>query len=219
MAIASVSRPSPDPVERRGLRRVLGIDRGGPPPAATQRGAPLNPLTLPNVVTAIRVSLIPIYMVLAFQSGDGRSFAAAAVFTVAGISDFVDGLVARATQQYSRLGALLDPFVDRLLIMSAVVVAWHFELLPRWGLAVLAAREVVIVALTVFGLARGLNLQVNWFGRISVLLLMSAFALALLTTTPIANAAFLIGLAISVLAAIDYVYTGIKTIRTAGGQA
>ena len=62
-------------------------------------------------------------------------------------SDYLDGMAARVTGQYSRLGALLDPLTDRLLVISGVVVCWHFELLPRWALAVLAARELFMLVL------------------------------------------------------------------------
>ena len=53
------------------------------------------------------------------------------------MGDYVDGFLARATGQYSRMGALLDPIVDRLTILCGAAVCWHFELLPRWALAVL----------------------------------------------------------------------------------
>ena len=61
--------------------------------------------------------------------------------------DYLDGFLARATGQYSRMGALLDPIVDRLTILAGAAVCWHFELLPRWALAVLAVRELVTLVL------------------------------------------------------------------------
>ena len=78
---------------------------------------------------------------LALSSEDGTDALPVIVFAVIGWSDYLDGIAARVTGQYSRLGALLDPLVDRLLVLSGVVVCWHFELLPRWALALLAARE------------------------------------------------------------------------------
>ena len=63
------------------------------------------------------------------------------------------------------MGALLDPVVDRLTILAGVVVCWHFELLPRWALAVLAARELVTLVLAQFALRRGVDLEINWVGR------------------------------------------------------
>ena len=90
------------------------------------------------------------------------------IFAVIGWSDYLDGIAARVTGQYSRLGALLDPLVDRLLVISGVVVCWHFDLLPRWALAVLAAREVFMLGLARWALHRGVDLKVNWLGRAGV---------------------------------------------------
>ena len=67
------------------------------------------------------------------------------IFAVISWSDYFDGIAARLTGQYSRFGALLDPFVDRLLVVSGLVVCWHFELLPRWAIAVLVARELLLL--------------------------------------------------------------------------
>ena len=96
---------------------------------------PLHPWTIPNAIGFVRLALIPVFLVLALSSGDGRDTAAAILFAVIGWSDYLDGIAARVTGQYSRLGALLDPLVDRLLVLSGVVVCWHFDLLPRWALA------------------------------------------------------------------------------------
>ena len=63
-----------------------------------------------------------------------RSGLAFALFAFIAWSDYLDGMAARITGQYSRLGALLDPLTDRLLVLSGAIVAWEFELLPRWAL-------------------------------------------------------------------------------------
>ena len=72
-----------------------------------------------------------------------------------GWSDYLDGIAARVTGQYSRLGALLDPLVDRLLVIAGVIVCWNFDLLPRWALALLAARELFMLVLARYALHRG----------------------------------------------------------------
>ena len=106
------------------------------------------------------------------------------LFAVVGWSDYLDGIAARVTGQYSRLGALLDPLVDRLLVISGVVVCWHFELLPRWALALLAAREVFMLGLVRWALHHDVDIKVNWLGRSGVWPVLSAlfFALAGLET-------------------------------------
>ena len=88
------------------------------------------------------------FLVLALQSGDGRDTVATILFAFVAATDWFDGMAARITGQYSRLGALLDPLTDRLLVLSGAIVAWHFELLPRWALLVLAAREAFMLVLT-----------------------------------------------------------------------
>jgi CDP-diacylglycerol--glycerol-3-phosphate 3-phosphatidyltransferase len=186
-------------------RRLIGLDRSGAPPAETRRGAPLRPWTLPNAIGFARLALVPPFLVLALGSGDGRTASATVLFSVAAGSDYLDGLVARLTGQYSRLGTLLDPFVDRLVVVSGVVVAWKFELLPRWGLAVLAAREVLVVAVTQAGLRRGLDLEINWVGRWAVWPTMFSIWLAMVSVTWVAELFFFAGLALTLAATALYV--------------
>src|SRR5215211_5291312 len=94
-------------------RRLFGIDRSGPLPSQTRRGAPLHPWTLPNLVGYVRLAALPVFLILAFGSEDGPDVGAALIFFGIAFGDYIDGFLARATGQYSRLGALLDPVVDR----------------------------------------------------------------------------------------------------------
>jgi CDP-diacylglycerol--glycerol-3-phosphate 3-phosphatidyltransferase len=194
-------------------RRLLGLDRSGPPPPETLREQPLNPWTLPNAVGFVRLALIPVFLVMAFDSGDGRSAKATVVFAVIAWGDYADGMLARVTGQYSRLGALLDPLTDRLLVVAGAVVAWHFELLPRWGLAVLGARELLMLVITQMALRRGLDLEVNWIGRLAVWPTMSAMALAMMVETPLTDWLFLIGLAMTLAATAMYMQDGYRRLR------
>ena len=130
------------------FRRLVGLDRSGGPPPQTRRGEPLNPWTIPNAIGFARLALVPLFLAIALSSGDGRSGLAFALFAFIAWSDYFDGMAARITGQYSRLGALLDPLTDRLLVACGAVVAWHYETLPRWALAVLAAREAFMLVLT-----------------------------------------------------------------------
>jgi CDP-alcohol phosphatidyltransferase-like enzyme len=115
---------------RKGFRRQFGLDRSGPPPRQTRPGQPLRPWTIPNAVGYARLAGLPIFLYLAFSSGDGRDAAAAAVFLAIAVGDYVDGFLARATGQYSRMGALLDPIVDRLTILAG---AWASFRSTGWG--------------------------------------------------------------------------------------
>jgi cardiolipin synthase len=194
-------------------RRLFGLDRSGPKPSVTRRGQPLHPFTIPNLVGYIRLAGIPVFLYLALSSSDGRTAASAILYLAIAASDYLDGFLARVTGQYSRMGALLDPLVDRLTVLAGVVVCWKFELLPRWALAILAARELVTVIVAQLGLRRGLDLEINWVGRWSVWLTMGGIFLALVTAAWIAPAMFFAGLVGSLLASALYLRTGLAAMR------
>ena len=200
-------------------RRLFGIDRSGPSPRETRRGAPLHPWTIPNLVGYVRLAAIPVFLVLAFESGDGRATAPALIFLAIAVGDYVDGFLARATGQYSRMGALLDPVVDRLAVLSGAVVCWHFELLPRWALAVLAAREVVTLVLAQLALRREVDVEINWIGRIGVFLVFSGIFWSMVLDWWIIRAGFVVGVAISVLATIVYIRAASARRPAAPAQA
>jgi cardiolipin synthase len=151
---------------------------------------------------------VPVFLVLALSSDDGRVASASIVYAVIGGSDYLDGLAARLTGQYSRLGTLLDPLTDRALVLAGVVVTWHFELLPRWALAVLAAREVLMLVGTRIGLRAGVDLKVNMVGRWAVWPTMFSIFLAMVSVTWVAEALLYLGLALTLWATALYVRDG-----------
>jgi cardiolipin synthase len=195
-------------------RRLLGLDRSGPPPRATRAGEPLNPWTLPNAIGFVRVALVPVFVVIALDSGDGREATAAVLYAVIGGTDYLDGMAARVTGQYSRLGTLLDPLTDRLLVVSGVIVTWHFELLPRWALAVLAARELVMLVLTQVAMRQGMDLKVNMVGRWAVWPTMFSIFLAMVSVTWVAEALLYLGLAMTLWATALYFRDGFRHVRS-----
>jgi CDP-diacylglycerol--glycerol-3-phosphate 3-phosphatidyltransferase len=190
------------------FRRQFGIDRSGPNPKETRPGQPLRPWTLPNLIGYLRLAGLPVFLVLAFNSGDGRSFASAALYWLIAAGDYFDGFVARATGQYSRLGALLDPVVDRATVLAGVAVCWHFELLPRWALAVLVARELITFLLAQLALRRGQELEINWLGRIAVFAEMGAIFWTMAIESDIWSVLFVAGLACSLVSTVLYVRSG-----------
>jgi cardiolipin synthase len=148
-------------------------------------------------------------MVLALAGGKGVSALAIVVFAVCGWGDYADGLLARLTGQYSRLGTLLDPLTDRLLAIAGVAVCWRYDLLPRWALAVLLLREAVILLLARIGLGRGVDVRVNWPGRLSVAPLMGGIFFAMCGLAALGEVLFLVGLALSLAATALYLRAGI----------
>ena len=199
------------------FRRLSGLDRSGPPPPETLKGQPLRPWTIPNAIGYVRLALIPVFVVLAFNDETGQYWLATAIFGFVGWSDYFDGIAARLTGQYSRLGALLDPLVDRLLVLSGAVVCWHFELLPRWGLAVLAAREVFMLGLVRWGLRHGADIKVNWLGRLGVWPVLSALFFAMAGLETIGAIFLYIGLAFVIASTAKYLRDGLAARPSSTG--
>src|SRR5262245_63219258 len=101
---------------------------------------------IPNALTILRLALIPVFVVLVLQSDNGHSWAAAVVFAVAGITDQVDGFLARRWHVESQFGKVADPLADRLMIDAAAVLLLVDGRLPGYGTAVILARDVALVA-------------------------------------------------------------------------
>src|SRR5256885_6359397 len=95
------------------------------------------------------------------------------------------------------MGALLDPLVDRMLVIAGVIVCWHFQLLPRWALAVLAARELFMLVLARYALSRGVDLKINWLGRWGVWPVFGALFFAICGVHRLALACLYVGLALA----------------------
>lgn len=198
---------------RASLGKLSGVDRSDGPPPETQKGAPLRPWTIPNAISYVRIALLPVFLVVALSSSDGRDTTAAILYFAIAWGDQLDGLAARLTGQYSRLGALLDPLTDRALVISGVVVCWHFELLPRWALAILVARELAMLVLAQAGLRAGMDLRINMVGRWAVWPVMFAIFLALIVDTWVADASLYLGLALTLWATAIYLADGWRFLQ------
>jgi len=203
------------PLDRRRLtpRRLFGLDRSGPSPPETQAGEPLRPWTIPNAIGFLRLALIPVFLIIALSSDGGTGALAATLFAVIGWGDYADGIAARVTRQYSRLGALMDPVTDRLLVISGVVVTWRFDLLPRWALGVLAGRELLMLAIGRYAIRRGVELRINWPGRLGVAPVMGSFFFAMAGLEGFGEVLLYIGLALALTASVLYARSGVRQLR------
>ncbi|MBV9421930.1 MAG: CDP-alcohol phosphatidyltransferase family protein [Solirubrobacterales bacterium] len=194
-------------------RRLFGIDRSGPAPEATVSGRPWHPWTIPNAIGFVRLAGIPAFLIIALSSSDGQSTLAAVLYAVIGWTDYLDGFVARLTGQYSRLGALLDPVVDRLLVISGMVVCWYFELLPRWAIAIVIGRELLMLAISRYALRRGIELKINWPGRLGVAPILGAPFFAMVGIHWVALVMLYLGMGLAILATVLYVRAGLAELK------
>ena len=190
------------------FRRLTGLDRSGPPPAETLREAPWRPWTIPNAIGYIRLALVPVFLIWALDSENGTDTGPAILFAAIAWADYADGIAARLTGQYSKFGALLDPIVDRALVLAGIIVVWNFETLPRWALALLALREIVQLAYGQWALRHGIDLKVNWWGRLGVWPTMGSLFFALVGLETLAEILLYIGIAFLIIATALYIREG-----------
>jgi cardiolipin synthase len=107
----------------------------------------------------------------------------------------------------------MDPFIDRLTVISGAVVCWSFELLPRWALLVLAARELAMLGLAEYGLRQGVDLSINWAGRIGVFWIMAGIFFAMVFAGWVPTAFLLFGLFMALIATALYARDGVRAAR------
>lgn len=119
-------------------------------------------LTVPNVVTFVRIGLTPVFFVLLVQE---RWLLAAVVFVLVSATDFVDGRLARRWDQVTRLGTMLDPVADRLLILAAAIAVVIMGIMPLWLIGLIVLREVFVSVWTMYLKGRGVQLEVVYVGK------------------------------------------------------
>jgi CDP-diacylglycerol--glycerol-3-phosphate 3-phosphatidyltransferase len=160
---------------------------------------------LPNALTIGRIVLIPAYVALVTTCDGGRSWPAAIVFGVAGITDQIDGYLARRWHVESTFGTIADPLADRLMIDAAVILLIHADRLP-WIALLIPLRDLVALAGTPLLMGRGYEFRVNLVGKAATWLLYAALAFVMVThkgsTWPIWI--FWIGLGLAFVALAEY---------------
>jgi cardiolipin synthase (CMP-forming) len=155
--------------------------------------------TVPNALSLLRLFMVPVVVVLLLARSDGR---AAAFFVLAAATDFLDGRIARRAGP-TRLGQILDPVADRLMLSSVAVVLAVRGLLPAWAVAILVGRDLLALA---GSLVVGSKIRVNRVGKAATAVLMGAVALVVLVPgTVVGKSLFYVGFGLSIAAGLMYV--------------
>lgn len=170
---------------------------------------------LPNALTVLRLALIPAFVVLLLAADGERSLAAALVFALAGVTDQVDGWLARRWRVESEFGRFADPLADRLMIDAAVVLLWLEGRLPWPALAVILARDGLLLAGTPAAVRGGYEFSVSFLGKLATWVLYAALVAVLITNegTDWPLALFWVGVGIAVAAAGVYVVRALDAVR------
>ena len=171
---------------------------------------------LPNALTVLRLVLVPVFVVLMLRADGEASVAAGIVFAAAGITDQVDGWLARRWQVESRFGTLADPLADRLMIDAAVLLLWVGDRLPWPALAIVLARDALLLGGYRFVVPRGYHFEVTQVGKVATWLLYAATMLLIVTGSGTVWPLWLfwLGLGLAVVAAVQYLLKARREVRT-----
>ena len=191
------------------MARESSPSRGAPAtsPAPVPTG---RVLTVPNLLSLLRLAGVPLFLwLLLGPHADGWALV---VLMVGGVTDWLDGKLARLLNQYSTLGALLDPAVDRLYILAALVALAVRDVVPWWAVLVLVARDLVLAACLPVLRARGYApFRITYLGKSATFLLLYAFPWLLLGVgdSAVAPLARPVGYALAVWGTALYLYSGL----------
>jgi cardiolipin synthase len=173
-------------------------------------------LTIPNALTALRGLGVPLFIWLALGlESDGWAIL---VLAIGGVTDYLDGKLARAWNQTSRFGELADPFIDRIYIVATLIVLQMRGAIPLWIIIALLGRDLALAVMTLLLTRKGLPpLQVTYLGKAATFNLLYAFPFLLLALNDswYGTLAFIFGWAFTIWGVVLYLFTGVSYFRSA----
>ena len=129
-------------------------------------------MNLPNILTMVRIALIPVFMVLAEMDNRPAQLAAVAVYAIACITDFVDGKLARKYNLVTNFGKFMDPMADKLLVMAAMMIFVADGTMAAWAAVVILAREFAVSSIRLIAAERGTVIAANMWGKAKTMVTM-----------------------------------------------
>jgi CDP-diacylglycerol--glycerol-3-phosphate 3-phosphatidyltransferase len=176
------------------------------------------PLNLPNVLTLLRILLVPVVVVALLDATPNGSFLAAGVFALAALTDGVDGYLARSRQSITNFGKVMDPIADKLLIAAALISLVSLDRLAAWVAMIIIAREFAVSALRVAAGQMGVIIPASPLGKLKTVVQVAAvFALIAVDDTGIwwVQASVYLMVVVTALSGADYFLNFRRTIEEA----
>jgi CDP-diacylglycerol--glycerol-3-phosphate 3-phosphatidyltransferase len=144
-------------------------------------------LNVPNVITLLRIMLIPVFGMLFFTPTPDRSLTAAVVFVIAAVTDLLDGYIARRTGQVTKLGKLLDPIADKLLVLSALILLVNVDRVSALIAILVLAREVAVTGIRAIAAGEGMIIVAETTGKYKMALQVVAITMLILEGTALSE--------------------------------
>ena len=166
------------------------------------------PLTVPNILTLLRIVMVPVIVVALLEETPNADTIAAVVFAVAAFTDGLDGYIARSRDSITNFGKLMDPLADKLLIIAPLISLVSLERIAPWVAMVIIARELAVTMLRMVAVERGVVIPASWLGKAKTILQVAAiFAVIAFENTPLGVDLLLYAaVAMTVISGADYFF-------------
>src|SRR3954470_11379222 len=173
-------------------------------------------LNVPNLLTVLRILLVPV-LVVALINETSSDWLAAGVFAAASLTDAIDGYIARSRRQITTFGKLMDPVADKLLIIAALVVLLSLDRIPAWIVRVIIAREVAVTVTRMAATGQGVVISANWWGKAKTIVQVAAifFAIGFNPTPTAVDVLLYAAVVITIISGIDYFFGLRRLLREA----
>jgi CDP-diacylglycerol--glycerol-3-phosphate 3-phosphatidyltransferase len=175
-------------------------------------------LNLPNVLTLLRILLVPVLVVALLDETANGDLLAAIVFALASVTDAMDGYLARTRNAITTFGKLMDPIADKLLIIAALVALVSLHRLAGWIAMVIIARELTVTVTRMQATQHGVVIAANWWGKAKTIVQVAAifFLIAVGEPTPAWVGALVYGMVvITIVSGVDYFFGLRRVLREA----
>ncbi len=176
-------------------------------------------MNIPNTITLIRVVLIPFFINLMIY---GYYREALIVFLVAGVTDALDGMIARLTKTKSELGAFLDPMADKLLVVSSFVTMALLDKLPIWLVIIVVSRDVILAlgSMVIYFMGRDITVRPSLVGKATTFFQLVVVGVSLIVLNygaepammPMVQGIFWVTAALTIASGVQYVVRGMKIV-------
>ncbi|HEV7883293.1 MAG TPA: CDP-diacylglycerol--glycerol-3-phosphate 3-phosphatidyltransferase [Solirubrobacteraceae bacterium] len=175
-------------------------------------------LNLPNVLTLLRILLVPVLVVALLDETANGDLLAAIVFALASVTDAMDGYLARTRNAITTFGKLMDPIADKLLIIAALVALVSLHRIAGWVAMVIIARELTVTVTRMQANQHGVVIAANWWGKAKTIVQVAAifFLIAVGEPTPAWVGALVYGMVvITIVSGVDYFFGLRRVLREA----
>jgi CDP-diacylglycerol--glycerol-3-phosphate 3-phosphatidyltransferase len=164
------------------------------------------PVNIPNALTMLRIVTVPVIVVALLDETPNGDVIAAALFSLAALTDGLDGYIARRRSQVTTFGKLMDPLADKLLVVAALIALVSLDRLAAWVAMVIIARELAVTGLRSLAAERGVVVSASWMGKAKTGLQVAAIvALIVWDPTPVAvDLLVYLAVAATVISGADY---------------